>query len=208
VKKILVPLAVVAWIVGVAAFVLFLTDSTRLHGSALNGHAADGHWYVEEHRRTTEVSQDDWETSRALGVLFVVSFPLAAAAQLYLAFAVLLPWSVFRAPADERDGRVREVAATGPPVATSKTSARIGLASLGGGMLVTVVHPGGIVLRVRLVGNAAVRRTEIRGVRDEKRFFQRRTVVDHTSSHVRNPITLAYRGNDAFVEALKHLAPG
>jgi hypothetical protein len=206
-KQVLVPVAIVAALLGIASFVLFVTDTAQLHGSALGGRVADGHWFVADHGRETEVSQAAWERNRVLAFAFFVAFPLGMVANLYLVFGFFLPRAIFRATAEEREARVREVVASGPRIALTKVGARIGVANLGGGMLVSSVHPGGLVLRARFVGAAAVRRSEIRSVQEKTGFLARGLAIEHTSAHIRSPILLARGADPKFIEALRQLAP-
>jgi hypothetical protein len=184
---------------------LFLADVARLHGDALNGSTSDGRYYVSDHGAKTAVSEQDWRRNRSLGILMFTVHPLGMLGLAYVLFAVVFPRVVYRTPREERDARVRDVAASGPALASTKCAGKFRWFGMSKAMLAAEVHAGGLVLRPKFMGSVAIRADEIRSVRDESSFLQRFLVIEHASSHVVSPIRLNAAGDAAFAAALRGL---
>jgi hypothetical protein len=204
-KVTLTILSIAAIVAAGVLFALFMADVSRLGGDALSGQVVDGHWFVGEHGRATEVSEADWTRNRDLAVGTFVAFPLGMLSFFYLLLAVIAPRVIFRAPADDRDARVRDVAASGPVIATSKGGGSFKWFGVGKGLLRADVHPGGLVVRARFIGSVAVRVSEMTAVRERRSVLQHAVTVEHSSPHVVSPIHLALRRDAAFVDALKRI---
>jgi hypothetical protein len=203
-----ITLAILSTAVFVAAawlFSHFAADSLRLGGDALNGREENGRFYVVDHGRSTEVSEAEWRRNRTLAILALSAAPLAVLGMAYVNFAVVFPNLMFRASADERDDRVRQVAATGPALATCKCAGKIGWVGASRGMVTATVHPGGLVVRVRFIGAAALRRDEIESITTVSEVFQKTARIEHASDHVAKPIRLMCGNDAAFMTALRTL---
>ena len=84
-------IALIVVIVGMGNFVWFLAESSALGGDALNGYVRDGHYFVISHGTATEVSQAQWEGSRAHAVGTIGTHLLGIAGFAYLMLRVVLP---------------------------------------------------------------------------------------------------------------------
>jgi hypothetical protein len=204
-KTTLAILSTAAFLATTTLFWLFMADTHRLGGDALNGREENGRYFVRDHGRTTEVSEDDWRRNRTLGIVVFSTFPLGMLGMAYVNCAVLLPKFMFRASGDERDARVRQVAATGPALATCKCAGKIGWIGASRGLFTATVHPGGLVVRVRFIGSVALRPSDIRSITVVSEVFQKVARIDHASDQSANPIRLMCAKDVAFMAALRTL---
>lgn len=206
-RWLLVPLAVVALLTGFGTFWLFIDDAQRLHGDALAGREADGHFFVSQRGRETEVSQADWRWNRQLGVVAMTTFPFGVLASVYLVIGVALPAFVFAATAEEREKRFREVLTSGPAEAKGTCGGSIGWVGLGGPMIRVAVHPAGLAVRVRMMGDFGLRRADVTAVRETRQLWQPLLVIEHGSAHVKGALALHRPKDVALAQALLGLAP-
>jgi hypothetical protein len=206
-KATLTVLAVAAIVATFTFFGLFLADDLRLGGDALNGRTEAGRFYVVDHGKATEVSEEQWRRNRSLAITMLCLFPFGMAGMAYVNFAVVIPRLVFRGtPVDERERRAAQIAGSGPAIATSNAGGGFGWFGITKGMMSTDVHPRGLVLRLRFMGRVAVEASEITAVREETRFRQRFVVVEHRSPQAKSPIRLTCGKDVAFAEAVNGLA--
>jgi hypothetical protein len=61
-------------------FIAYSTISSRIGGTAMNGYAQDGHYFVGSHGAYTEVSVEAWERSRLHGRSVGIGYVLAIGA--------------------------------------------------------------------------------------------------------------------------------
>lgn len=77
-------LAVLAIVIVAPNFMWFVAESGVQGGDALNGYAADGHFFVCAHGACTEIAPAAWEWSRAHAVSVLVTLPVAVLGAVYL----------------------------------------------------------------------------------------------------------------------------
>jgi hypothetical protein len=142
-------------------------------------------------------------SNRAWLVGLVAANPFSLVGCAYLLFGVVFPRIVFRAPADERDSRVRAVRASGPALAEADVSGSLGSFSAGVKMLHVEARPDGFVVKVKAVGTAAVRRDEIRAVEEKQKLWARYLEIEHVGAHVVSPIRLECARDVMMSQALK-----
>jgi hypothetical protein len=68
--------AIIAFVVGVSNYGIWLKESLDLGGNALSGEVRDGHYYVANKGRYVEVAPDVWEHSRVHTLSIFVTQPL------------------------------------------------------------------------------------------------------------------------------------
>jgi hypothetical protein len=71
-------LGTVLFVVAMVNFTAFFIAALVLGGDALNGKVEDGHYYLRNKRKYTEVSRDVWLYSRAHAISVLVTHPLGA----------------------------------------------------------------------------------------------------------------------------------
>ncbi len=64
------------FVVAMVNFTAFFIAALALGGDALNGKAEDGHYYLRNKRKYTEVSREVWLYSRAHAISVIVTHPL------------------------------------------------------------------------------------------------------------------------------------
>jgi hypothetical protein len=64
-------------VVAIANFVSFVVVASLLGGDALNGHMADGHYYLRSHGTDLEVGAGVWTYSRWHAISLFVTHPVA-----------------------------------------------------------------------------------------------------------------------------------
>jgi len=205
VKTTLAILSAAAFAATFILFWIFVADSRRLGGDALNGREENGRYFVMDHGKSTEVSEDAWRRNRTLAIVVFSTFPLGMLGMAYVNCAVLLPKFMFGASAEERDARVRQVVATGPAVATCKCAGKIGWVGASRGLFTATVHPGGLVVRVRFIGSVALRPAEIESITTVSEMFQKVARIEHASDQAAKPIRLVCAKDVAFMTALRTL---
>jgi hypothetical protein len=78
-------IALVIALAGLANFILYCVIAASIGGDAVNGHQADGHYYLASHAKLTEVSQSVFTYSRYHTYSVWVTHALAICALLLLA---------------------------------------------------------------------------------------------------------------------------
>lgn len=206
-RWLLVPLSVVALLTGFGTFWLFIDDAQRLHGDALSGREDGGRFLVAQHGREAEVSEADWRWNKKLGVVALTTFPFGVLASVYLIIGVALPSFAFGATAEEREKRFREILASGPAAASGTCGGSIGWVGLGGPMIRVAVHPAGLAIRIRMMGDVGLRRTDVKSVRETRQLWQPLLVLEHGSTHLKGTFALHRPKDAALAQALLELAP-
>lgn len=204
VRPVLGIVAAVILAMAVYGVATFVGETQRLGGDALNGYAQDGHYYVANHGRYTEVTPDQWELSRSHEIRMLVMQPLALVAMGFLILGFVVPSLVGR-PTPEAPDRVSNVIGSGPLLATARCRARIGIANV---PVRLHVHPGGIVVRPMWLSDRAVASGEISAVRKREGFFVSGLEIEHRSVDVASPILLRLGETDPVATALHRWTPG
>jgi hypothetical protein len=197
---------VAAVIVAMALYgvVTFVAETQHLGGDALNGYVQDGHYYVADHGRYTEVTAEQWELSRAHTIRMLVLQPLAVVAFGFLILGFVVPSLVGR-PTPEAPDRVRNVIASGPVLATARCRARIGIAKV---PVRLAVHPGGIIVRPMWLGDRAIVSGEITAVRRRAGIFVAGVEIEHRGVDLVSPIVLRLGAGNPVATALRGWNPG
>lgn len=179
---------VAAVIVAMAVYgvVTFVAETQRLGGDALNGYVQDGHYYVADHGRYTEVTPEQWELSRAHTIRMLVMQPLAVVAIGFLILGFVVPSLVGR-PTPEAPDRVRNVVGSGPALATTRCRARIGIANV---PVRLAVHPGGIVVHPMWLSDRAIASGEITAIRRREGMLVAGVEIEHRAVDLASPILL------------------
>jgi hypothetical protein len=185
-------------------FIVYVDEAQRLGGDALSGYAQEGHYYVGNHGRYTEVTPEQWELSRAHGIRMFVMQPLALLGMGFLVIGVIVPSLVGR-PSPEAPARVRNLVASGPLLASARCRARIGSANM---PVRVAVHPGGIVFHPMWMRERAIPSSEISAVRRRAGMLASGVEVEHRGVDVASPILLRLEESSPVAGALQRLKPG
>jgi hypothetical protein len=203
IRRLLLLPAVLALAFGAYNFFSFITETQRLGGDALNGYVRDGHYYVTNHGQAREVTREEWEHCRTHSLSVFVSHPLAMLGMAYVLFAFVFPSLMGRAQAATPQ-RVEAVRTSGPELASTSCSAKIGSVNI---RVRATVHPGGIVVKPMLIGPRAVLAREMRNLQPKSSFLLRGIALEHAAPDLASPLVL-WVGRDASVEsALRRLMP-
>jgi hypothetical protein len=206
VRPLLSALAAVVVLASMAIFVLFMEDTIRIGGSAVNGREEDGRFLVVDHGKATEVTAEVYRRNRLLGILMFSLWPLGMAGGGWLLFTEVFPRMVFLRGPGERAAAVKRVLRSGDAVAEGRIGGRLGSLNFGGPMIRVSVHPGGIHLKPFGIPAFAVERDRIRTVERRRILLQRRVEILHDSRDVRSPLLLDAREGTPLLAALEGLA--
>lgn len=191
--------------IGFINFFAFIAHVGLLGGDALNGHQSDGRFYISNHGRVTEVSEEDWRRNRLHGISVFLTHPLCMAAMLFLAIKDKLPKMVYRGQSEEREKREKEIRASGLPKVNFSCGGKIGSLDFGGPLLEVTVYPQGIHFKPILMPSFGVLTSEIKKVNVRNSLLKRGVEIVHTSSVVVSPIFLNCPCDNATVSALTSL---
>lgn len=193
-------------LVAMAAYgvVSFVSETQQLGGAALDGYVQDGHYYVGNHGRYSEVTAEQWELSRAHGLRMFVMQPVALLALGFLVFGVLVPFLVGRESPDA-PARLRDVVGSGPMAASARCRGRIGSANL---PVRVTVHPGGIVVRPLWLRERAIPSREITAARLREGTFVSGVEIEHQGVDVASPILLRLDATSPAAGAILRLRGG
>ncbi len=193
-----------------AAFALFYFGNlfwsiglmSHYGGSALQGSAHDGHYYLFEHGSSVEVSKAVWENIRLHEMVLDIS-----AIPGFGSFALLLLQYVFPAVMGLRRGpavaeRVAAVRASGEQLARERCMGTLANVSLGIPVIVVEVYPAGLLVQYFLSPSIAILRSELRSVTRKK---WNRLEIDHRSPDLGGVIRLRTQSYSAFDQALGQL---
>ena len=89
-RRALTIISTMLFALAIVNFIAFSTTSSRLGGSAMNGYAADGHYFVGSHGAYTEVSAETWQRNLLHGRSVGVTHTLAIASVLLTQFGLPL----------------------------------------------------------------------------------------------------------------------
>jgi hypothetical protein len=204
-RGVLAVLAIFAILLGMLNFASFVGESQRLGGSAGNGYELGGRYFVGNHGRYTEVSREEWERSRIHGRSIAITHPLMMAAMGFLAFALIIPAFMGQARPDT-NSRVERVRASGPPIASTSCSGRIGMVNVSGPLLRVSAHPLGILVKLLFSPARAVLAHEITGLESGRVFFRHAVTIHHTAPDLQSPIILYVAAGDALERAIRELS--
>ncbi len=207
-RPLLTALAVCVFLSHGAVFVLFFIHSGRIGGDAFQGGEEGGRFFVANHGKRTEVSREEYDRSRLLGIAIFAGAPLGLAGIGWLLFAEFLPRVIFLRGAEERAAAVKRVLRSGPAVAEGRIGGRLGWANFGGPMIRVSVHPGGVHLKPFGIPAFAVERERIRAVEERKSRFRPRVEILHESRDVRSPLLLDAAWGTPLAAAIAELAAG
>lgn len=207
-RPLLTALAVCVFLFHGAVFVLFFVHSGRIGGDAFQGGEEGGRFFVASHGKRTEVSREEYDRSRFLGIAVFVGSPLGVAALGWLLFAEFLPRMIFLRGPEDRAEAVKRVLRSGPVVAEGRVGGRVGWVNFGGPMIRVSVHPGGVHLKPVGIPAFAVERGRIRAVEERKSRFRPRVEILHDSRNVRSPLLLDAAWGTPLAAALAGLAAG
>ena len=189
-QRMLTALIVIVVAVGFVNFVAFLIGSQRLGGDALNGYEQDGHFYVAGHGNTAEVSEAQWRRSRLQAFSVLGTFPLALLGLAYLLFRYIFPAQLYRGPRAALAAVVRDVRASGPPLAAVRCSGTLGGLELSGPLVGATVYPGGVVIVPLLMPPFAIGVGDIVAIEFRRNWTAPGCEIAHTSAQIAQPIRL------------------
>ncbi|MCE9636168.1 MAG: hypothetical protein K8T90_10735 [Planctomycetes bacterium] len=204
-RSVLTALSIVALAAWAVAFSWFLSDTHRLGGDALNGHADGVRFVVADHGREVQVTEEDWRANRALAFAMFASLLPAMAGGGYLLFRHVIPRAIFTRGDDETAAAEARVRASGAASAELRCGGRLGWANFGGKLIRVAVHPGGIHVKPLWVRAFAVDAARVRSVTRKKIFGGEIVEISHDSPDVKSPILLECAREAAFVAALERL---
>lgn len=188
--------------IGFINFVAFFANSQRLGGDALNGYQANGHFYVSDHGRSTEVPESEWRINRLHAISIFVTHPLMLAAIFYLLLSDKFPKMMFRGQSEERERKEREVRMSGTPSVSFSCAGKIGTLRFGGPLLKVTVYSQGIHCKPILMPAFGILASEIQNISMQSSYLRKGVEITHTSSEVANPIFLYCSNNSVAVSAL------
>lgn len=203
VRGLLAVVAVMTVVVAGYCFLVMIDENQKLGGDAINGYVRDGHYYVRNHGRSTEVTAEQWEVNRAHNLRVLVTHPLGLLAMGYLVIGVILPYSVGRR-SPEGPERLRKLVASGPVLASDRCRARIGMANLS---VRLAVHPGGLIIHPMWMGERAIPSMEISAVRKREGLFVSGIEIEHRGMDVASPILLRLNASGAAATTLLRWGP-
>lgn len=205
-RGILTAFAVLFLLGEFALFGMFLLDSRRLGGDALNGSQEGARTWVSDHGRRTEVTAEEFRRNRRLGIAAFSLLPLGLAGTGYLLVTRLFPRGIYLRGANEAGDGADRVRRSGAPLAEARAGGRLGWVDFGGPFLRLSVHPGGLVVKPIWMPAFGIRREDIRAVRRVRSPFGDRIEIEHASPDVRSPLRFTGKTGDAFVADLEGLA--
>ena len=186
---------------GALNFGSFVIHSQQIGGDAVNGRRANGHFYVSNHGKETEVSQQQWNLSRWQAVSLIVTHPLAMGAMFLLILKHEFPKKMFRGSAQERAQTVQEICASGPLQTEFGCSGKIGPVNFSEGLLKVAIYPAGFICQLRFVSDFGLLSSEIESIEKQTSLLNSGIKIVHRSANVVSPILLRSR-NAAAVAAL------
>ncbi len=204
-QRALAALIVIVVVVGFANFGAFLIGSRRLGGDALNGYEQNGHYYVAGHGNTAAVSEAQWRQSRFQAFSVLITFPLAILGLAYLLLRYIFPAQLYRGPRAAFATAVRDVRASGPPLAAVRCSGTLGGLELSGPLVGATVYPGGVVIVPVLMPPFALNAREIVAIEFRRTWTTPGCEIVHSSAQIAQPIRLRCAETDPIVAALRSL---
>ena len=202
-RLLLAVVAAAAVALGVYNFASFMVETGRLGGDASSGYVQDGHYFVANHGRYTEVTPEQWEGSRTHLRSVFVTHPLALAGMAYLVIGVFLPMMMGRR-SPEAPERVRSVTSSGPMIASATCRARIGSLNVRARV---AVHTAGIVITPMLAGDRAVLAREIVASRERKTLLARGIEIEHAGVDIASPIAFWVAADSDVATAIRRTTP-
>lgn len=177
--------------------------SARLGGDALNGYERDGRYYVSSRGRATEVTEGQWRRSRAHAISVWITHPLAMVSMAYLLFQHVFPSFTYRASKEAIAGAADDVRRSGPQLAKTACSGRVGGVNYSGPTIHAAAYPGGIVIKPLFQSPFASAASAITDVRASREWWVKGIEIVHTSAQVTSPIFLHCDEDDPFVATLR-----
>jgi hypothetical protein len=202
-------LAVVLVLLGIVNSITCEVEEARLGGSALNGYAKDGHFFVSEHGVVTEVSQSDWEHNRVHSISELVSLVLF---MLGLGYIFLQMWRLdtpYRGGLEAGRQLVLQLSRS-PLLSEMRCGGKLGGFWSGGrGWWMHVfLHEAGLIIKPMLMPAYGIALSDIEEVTDRSSMFGRRTTISHKSNQLVSPLTLSYRGHSELCVLLRRRVRG
>jgi hypothetical protein len=207
VERVLPYVAFIAIVVGFINFFWFLAESAALGGDGLNGYARDGHYYLANHGRYTEVSEAAWTWSRIHAVSVFFTHPLALAGMAYLLFRFVFPSMMAGSTSQPgTDARAQRIRGSGQVLASGRTAGRVGEVSFSGPLLDVSVYPDGVVIKPVFMPPHAILASEILAVTAKRGIFGQRVEVAHTGADSTSPFVIFGSGDSSLVKAIESIA--
>jgi hypothetical protein len=189
-------------VLGVYNFASFMSQTGRLGGDATSGYVQDGHYFVGNHGRYTEVTGEEWEASRTHLRSVFVTHPLALAGMAYLVIGVILPRMMGRASPDAPE-RVRSVTSSAL-LASANCRARIGSVNVRARVS---VHAAGMVITPLLAGDRAILAREIVATRERTAMLARGIEIEHAGLDIASPVALWISADGDLARAIRKTTP-
>ena len=206
-KRALAVGAVLGVVIGGINFFWLIAESSALGGDALNGHVADGHYFVCAHGACREVARDIWEWSRLHSISVWITHPLAMLGMAYLLFNYGFPMFMGTV-ATHANARVTLVEGSGPRKIRVRCGGLVGQVQMTAPLLSVSVYPAGIVLKPMLMSPFAILGTEIRRLTASRPFLSSRFEVEHAGIDTPSPTMLFVKARSAVALEITALAGG
>ena len=185
-------------------FIAFGFHDQMLGGDAMNGHQANGRFYVSDHGRETEVTKSRWYASLWHADSLFVTHLLGLGAILLAIFKDAFPESLI-AGAHERAQIVRTIRHSGWPQADFRASGKIRSVSIR--WLKVAVYPGGLIFQILSIAEFGILASEIDKIERSAAFLDNGATIIHCSPFLGNWISLHFADNKAAMQALLALSP-
>lgn len=198
-------LAVATIVTAVTVFFVFMASSALLGGDALNGHVVDGHCFVSDHGKYTEVSAADWNLNHSIGLAMMILWPFAMASAAFILFRYVFPYLMTGETARSASPRVAEIEGRGAPVWSGSPGGRIGGVNMSRSMLGVEVYPDALILRPRFMTPIVIDADAITFVTSAWRLTSM-IEIRHTSPEAQSPIFLYARRTSDLGRAIDALA--
>lgn len=130
---------------GFLNFVWFFAESSTI-GDAGRGFIRDGHYFLVQAGRATEVSREAFDWSLVHGRSLLITHPLAMIAGAYLLFTVGFPSMLGASARPEDRLRVDRITGSGAVLASERTGGQLGELRLTRPLIRIEVRPAGVLI--------------------------------------------------------------
>jgi hypothetical protein len=203
-RALLPYLALVVVVVAMLNFFWFMAESIST-GTASTGRIVNGHYFLNNHGTYTEVSRDAWEWSRLHEISTFLTHPLAMVSMGYLLFRFAFPAMMGSVDPVATSGDAASIRSSGPPLATGRTSGRIGGLTFGGPLVAVSVYRGGIVIKPVFMPERAIPLAAIQRITTQRSRLGDRVVVEYIGPG--SPLVVVGRLDRPVATAIVSLAP-